>query len=126
MLGLFISTAYAQEAGAAAASGGGFGAFMPLVVVFAIFYFLIIRPQQKQQKKMRQMIADAKKGDEVITNSGLHGKIVELKDNNVVMLQVANNVVMKFERSSIQHIKGYETDDKKKQTNQLAKKNKAA
>jgi preprotein translocase subunit YajC len=126
MLDLFISTAYAQEAGAQAATGGGFGAFMPLVVVFAIFYFLLIRPQQKQQKKMRQMIADVKRGDEVITNSGLHGKIVELKDNNVVMIQVANNVVMKFERSSIQHIKGYELDDKKKQTNKISKKNKAA
>ena len=56
---------------------------------------------------IRQMIAGAKKGDEIITPSGLHGKIMEVKDD-VVMLQAANNVTLKLERSAIQKIKGYQ------------------
>ena len=106
-----ISMAYAQDAAVATKAGGlagGMEPFLMMVVVFAIFFFIVIRPQQKQQKKLKQMIADAKRGDEVITASGMHGKIAELKEDNSVMLQVANNVVIKIEKSSIQFIKGYE------------------
>lgn len=105
-----ISLAYAQDATQAVANAGPFGAasqFVPIILIVAVFYFLLIRPQQKQQKMLRQMIADAKRGDEVIMTSGIIGKITDLQDD-IVMLQVANNVIIKFQRSCIQSIKGYE------------------
>lgn len=54
---------------------------LPLVALFAIFYFLIIRPQQKQAKAHKQMIADLKKGDKIVTNGGLIVEIVKVEEN---------------------------------------------
>lgn len=103
-----INTVYAQEAAPTAKAGplGAVGQFLPIIIIFAVFYFLLIRPQQKQQKAIRKMIADAKKGDEIVTNSGLHGKIIEVKDD-FIMLQAANNVALKMDRSCILKIKNY-------------------
>jgi preprotein translocase subunit YajC len=74
--------------------------FFPLILVFVIFYFLIFRPQQRQQKARKEMLGALKRGDQVITNGGIHGKITELHDS-YAMLQVASNVVMKLDRSQI-------------------------
>lgn len=104
-----INTVYAQEAATPVAKAGMLGSvgqFLPIIIIFAVFYFLLIRPQQKQQKAIRKMIADAKKGDEIVTNSGLHGKIIEVKDD-FIMLQAANNVAFKMERNCILKIKNY-------------------
>ncbi|MCP5464527.1 MAG: preprotein translocase subunit YajC [Deltaproteobacteria bacterium] len=107
-----INVAYAQDAAAAAApANAGMHQLVMIGMIFVIFYFLLIRPQQKQQKALKKMIADAKRGDEIITTSGLHGRIVETKEE-FVMVQVANNVTLKFDRSAIQSIKGYEADAK--------------
>lgn len=57
------------------------GAFLPLIVLFAIFYFVLIRPQLKQQKAHKEMLANLKKGDKVITNGGLICEIVKVEDN---------------------------------------------
>lgn len=112
-----IRLAHAEEAAqtvatAASAIGPGTHQLIMIGLIVGVFYFLLIRPQQKQQKMLKQMIADAKRGDEVLLNGGLHGKITELKDDNTVMVQVANNVVMKFDRNSIQNIKGYGPNNK--------------
>ncbi|RDU58546.1 preprotein translocase subunit YajC [Helicobacter sp. MIT 99-5507] len=56
------------------------GAFLPLIVLFAIFYFVLIRPQLKQQKAHKEMLANLKKGDKVITNGGLICEIVKVED----------------------------------------------
>jgi preprotein translocase subunit YajC len=103
----FISTASAQTAAAPSSPAQSFYQFIPLVMVFVIFYFLLIRPQQKQQKLHKQMIDSAKKGDEVLMNSGIHGKITELNDDSV-HVQIAANTVVKFDRATIATIKGYE------------------
>ncbi len=68
-----ISSAYAQDA----AQPGGLGSFIPLIIIFAVFYFLLIRPQMKRAKEHRNLVANLGKGDEVTTNGGLLGKIVE-------------------------------------------------
>lgn len=104
-----INTAYAQ--GSAPAKGGLFGAasqFVPILLIFAVFYFLLIRPQQKQQKRLRQMIADVKRGDEVVMTGGIHGRVDEVGDT-VVQLLVANGIRIQFDRSSIAQVKGYQT-----------------
>ena len=103
----FISTVYAQDAASVppATPGGAFGMFMPLGIVFIIFYFLIFRPQQKQQKARQQMLDALKRGDEVVTNGGLYGKVTDLTDITV-MLQITNNVTVKVDRSQIGTVVG--------------------
>ena len=68
--------------------------------IFAIFYFMIIRPQQKKAKERQKLLEALKKGDKVVTGGGLHGTIVGL-DEKTCLVDVGNNVKMKFERSAI-------------------------
>ena len=93
---MFISSAYAQAQGAQPA-GGEFFQLGFLVVLFAIFYFIVIRPQRKRQKEHQQMVSALQKGDEVITSSGILGKITGL-DEHYIQLNVASGVDMKMQR----------------------------
>ena len=68
--------------------------------IFAIFYFMIIRPQQKRAKEREKLLENIQKGDKVVTNGGLHGVIAGI-DEKTVLLQVGDNVKLKFERSAI-------------------------
>jgi len=95
-MSLFIASAYAQAAGAPA-PGGEMFQIVFLVGLFALFYFIAIRPQRKRQKEHQQMVAALSKGDEVVTSSGILGKVSSLDDNYMV-LNVANNVDLKFQR----------------------------
>jgi preprotein translocase subunit YajC len=99
MTNLFISDAYAQAA-AAPAQGGIMGMFLPMLVVFAIFYFLIIRPQKKRDKDHQSFVSSLQKGDEVVTQSGLLGKITGVADK-VITLEVAQNVKIKVLRGTV-------------------------
>jgi preprotein translocase subunit YajC len=100
MMSFFISEAYAQAA--AQAPGGPFDKFMPLFMVglMVIFYFVAIRPQRKRQKEHTEMVAALGKGDEVVTTSGILGKVNKVDDDYVV-LQVADNVELKFQKVSV-------------------------
>lgn len=85
--------------------GGGLLAILPpMIMMFLIFYFILIRPQQKKHQETRKMLDDLKEGDNVITLSGIHGTIKKMKED-VVTLQVAENVRIKINRSSIGTIK---------------------
>lgn len=70
------------------------------LAIFLIFYFLIIRPQQKRAKEHQKLIESLKKGDKVITSSGIHGKVVGL-DDRTVLLEVDDGVKIKFEKAAI-------------------------
>lgn len=76
------------------------GFIIPLVLMLAVFYFLLIRPQQKRQKARNAMLNSLKKGDKVVTIGGLHGTIVELTDDTVV-LRVNDVTKMTFDRTAI-------------------------
>ena len=93
--------------GAAGGAGGGMAAFqqiIPLVFMFAIFYFLLIRPQQKKAKEHKALLDSMKKGDNVITAGGVHGKVSAV-ENDLVTLEIANNVNIKITKSYIAAIK---------------------
>ena len=75
----------------------------PLLLMFGIFYFLLIRPQQKKAKEHKTMVETLKKGDEVITNGGLLGKISEI-DENYLTCKIAENVEVKIQSHAITHI----------------------
>jgi preprotein translocase, YajC subunit len=84
-------------------SGGGpspISMLLPLVGMLAIFYFLLIRPQQKRQKEMQKMIGALKKGDRVVTASGLYGSIAGLRDD-VVVVEIADGVKVEMMRNAV-------------------------
>jgi len=101
----FEGIAYAQAAAKNAGAGEQvmFTTVIPLVFLFGIFYFLLIRPQQRQKKDREAMLAAVKKGDRVVTTSGLHGTVVGLNDNTVT-LKVADSVKLDFDRSALGRI----------------------
>ena len=92
--------AFAQT-GAAPAAGGGLAGFLPLILIFAVFYFLLIRPQQKKAKQHGAFLGNLKKGDDVVTSGGIHGRITGLTDT-VVTVEIADGVRIRVNRPSIQ------------------------
>jgi preprotein translocase subunit YajC len=96
-MSLFISDAMA--AGPQAAEQG-FGSLIPLVLIFVVFYFLLLRPQMKRAKEHKKMTESLAKGDEVVTNGGLLGRITNL-DESFITLEVADGVAVKVQRSAI-------------------------
>ncbi len=85
---MFISPAYAQSA---SAGGSLFELFFPLILVFAIIYFMILRPQQKRQKQHAQMIEALRRGDRVVTQGGIIGKVSKVLDDEIE-IEIADNV----------------------------------
>jgi len=85
-------------------SGGGGGSLISTLImfgaIFAIFYFMIIRPQQKRAKERDKLLSSVQKGDKVILSSGLYGTIAGLEEKTC-LIDVGNNVKMKFDRSAI-------------------------
>jgi preprotein translocase subunit YajC len=94
-----ISSAHAQAA-APAAAPNPLMSFLPLVILFGIFYFMLIRPQMKRAKEQRAMIAALAKGDEVLTNGGILGRIEDMAEQ-FVTLEIAPNVVVKLQKQAI-------------------------
>jgi len=82
------------------AGQGLFSTLLMFALIIGIFYFMILRPQQKRQKERQKLLDALKKGDKVITAGGMYGTIAGI-DEKTVLVQVADNVKMKFERSSI-------------------------
>jgi len=80
---------------------GELSQFLPFILMFVVVYFFMIAPQMKRQKKEKKFAEELKRGDRVITKSGMHGKVVDLndKDNSCVIETLAGKI--KFERSSI-------------------------
>lgn len=97
---MFISEAYAQAGAAAPAAGGGIASFLPLILMFVALYFLMIRPQMKRQKETKTMLEALAKGDEVVTQGGVIGKINKLGDT-FVHVEVANGVELQVQRAAI-------------------------
>jgi preprotein translocase subunit YajC len=83
--------------------GGGLLQFLPMVAIFAIFYFVMIGPERKARKKREAMLKEMKKGDKVLTTSGMFGTIWAMKDNEIT-LQLDEGVRVRFSRQAIQEV----------------------
>ncbi len=96
--------AFASFAPPGGGGGSGTGAVVTQLVffaaIFAIFYFLLIRPQQKQRRQRESLLAAVKRGDRVVTTSGMHGTVTGLGEHTVT-LRVADQVKLEFDRSAI-------------------------
>jgi preprotein translocase subunit YajC len=98
---MFISTAYAQAAGAPAGGADMFVQFAPLVLIFVVFYFLLIRPQQKKMKEHKAMLDAIRRGDKVVTGGGIVGTVVRVGNDEEVVVEIAENVRVRCMRGTI-------------------------
>ena len=83
--------------------GGGLSMIIMMVVLFGLMYFMMIRPQMKRQKEHRALIAALAKGDEVVTNGGLAGRVEEVGDT-FVTVEIAPNVKVKLQKGAVQQV----------------------
>ena len=95
---MFISHAYAADT-----PPTDLMSFLPFIIIFVLFYFMLIRPQMKQAKAHKLMIDSLKKDDEIVTNGGLLGKIVKIKDQYVT-LEITTGTQIYIQKQSIQNL----------------------
>ena len=101
---MWVTPAYAQFAG-----GGGAGdivsMLLPFILIFVIMYFLILRPQRQQMKRREEMLKAIRRGDTVVTNGGIVGKVTKVVDDTEVELQIAEGVKVRAMRSLIADVR---------------------
>ncbi len=98
---MLVTPAYAQAAGG---GGSAIASFIPLILIFAIMYFLLIRPQQKKLKEHQAMVEALRRGDQVVTQGGIIGKVTKVKDGGEVELEIANGVRVRVVKSTIAQV----------------------
>ena len=96
---MFISSAYAQTAGASDTQSTLMG-MLPLVLMFVVLYFVMIRPQMKKAKEHKAMVEALAKGDEVVVGGGLMGRITRMGDSTI-SLEIANGVEVQYQREAV-------------------------
>jgi preprotein translocase subunit YajC len=99
---MFITPAYAQGA----AGGSDFLVnLMPIVLMFVIFYFLLFRPQQQRMKLHREMLANLRRGDTVVTSGGIIGEVTKVLDDREVEVKISNEVRVRVVRGMISEVR---------------------
>ncbi len=84
-MNLFEITAYAAPAAQTQTTGSALGMFLPFIIIMAVMYFLMIRPQKKKEKLKQEMLSQLIVGDKILTIGGIHGKIVSIKGDNLII-----------------------------------------
>ncbi|CAD0185209.1 MULTISPECIES: preprotein translocase subunit YajC [Alphaproteobacteria] len=85
--------------------GGAIAQFLPLILIFAIMYFLLIRPQQKKMKEHQAMVEAVRRGDQVVTQGGLIGKVSKVKEgDNEIEVEIAEGVKVRVVKSTIAQV----------------------
>lgn len=100
---MFATPAFAQAAGGAGA-GSAFASFIPLILIFAIMYFLLIRPQQKKMKEHKAMVEALRRGDQVLTQGGIVGKVTKVQEDGLIEVEIADGVKVKVLRHTISQV----------------------
>lgn len=96
----FEKIAFAQTADKPVPQANMFDFLIPVLIIFAVFYFVVFRPQQRKMKEHKAFLDNLKPGDEVVTSSGIFGKIVNIAEN-FVLLEIAKDVRIKIEKAAI-------------------------
>ncbi len=95
-----FSTLLAQAASPAPAGPNPLASFVPIILIFVIMYFLLFRPQMRRQKEQAALVSQLKTGDRVVTASGIHGLISNVKERTVIV-KIADNVKIEMEKSAV-------------------------
>ncbi len=75
--------------------------FLPLIAIVVVFYFFMIRPQMKKAKDQKKYISELKKGDKILTIGGIYGKIVEVKDDATIVMEVEDGSKMRISKNAV-------------------------
>ncbi|MEW6749940.1 MAG: preprotein translocase subunit YajC [Candidatus Latescibacterota bacterium] len=103
-----IGTAHAMGAPPEGGGGNPVASLLPFVLMFVVLYLLILRPQMRKQKAQQRMIDELEKGDEIVTSGGIHGIILNIKDD-IVVVKIAENVKVELSRGAVSRVKNKET-----------------
>ncbi len=98
---MFVSTAFAQTAGAPAGGGDMLVQFAPLILIFIVFYFLLIRPQQKKMKDHKAMLESIRRGDRVVTGGGIIGTVTKVGPDDELQVEIAEGVKVRCVRGTV-------------------------
>ncbi len=92
--------------------GGGMGimGFLPWILIIVVFYLLLIRPQARRQKRHQEMLKAVKKGDRVVTSGGIHGLVVGVKEN-ILVVRIADKVKVELDRGSVSRVVPSEVEE---------------
>ncbi|HQS02588.1 MAG: preprotein translocase subunit YajC [Halothiobacillus sp. 24-54-40] len=96
----FISDAMAEGATTAAQQPSLIATFLPLILIFGVMYFLLIRPQVKRQKDLKKLVSSIEKGDEIITNGGLLGRVIKVTEAFLI-IEVSDSVTIVVQRNAV-------------------------
>lgn len=99
---MFI-TLLAQAASPTASPGAGIVSFLPIIFIGIVMYYVMIRPQMRKQKEQTALVSALKTGDRVVTSSGIHGLISNVKDRTVIV-KIAENVKIEMEKSAVANV----------------------
>jgi preprotein translocase subunit YajC len=103
---MFIATAFAQGLfGGAGGEGGMLVQLLPFALIFVIMYFLILRPQQKRAKQHTEMVKNVRRGDTVVTNGGLVGKVTKVIDDDQIEIEIADDVRIRQMRQMVTDVR---------------------
>ncbi|MGR3323144.1 MAG: preprotein translocase subunit YajC [Pseudooceanicola sp.] len=84
--------------------GNAIAQFVPLILIFAIMYFLLIRPQQKKMKQHQEMVNNVRRGDMVVTQGGIVGKVAKVKEDNEIEIEIAEGVKVRVVKSTLAQV----------------------
>ncbi len=101
---MFISEAFAQTAGGGGSTTNMLVQFMPIILIFVIMYFLIMRPQQQKARRHREMVANVRRGDTIVTTGGLVGKVAKV-DEGELQVELAEGVRVRVVRSMVAEVR---------------------
>jgi preprotein translocase subunit YajC len=100
---MFVTPAFAQSVGGAAPSALA-GSFVPLILMIGIMYFLLIRPQQKKMKEHKALVEGLRRGDQVVTQGGILGKVTKVQEDGLVEVEIADGVKVKVVKTTITQV----------------------
>ncbi len=107
------------------ASSSTWTSLVPMILIFGVFYFLLIRPQEKRRRMQQELVLGVKKGEEILTNSGIIGIVRKINDSdNTILVEVAKDVEITMQKNAIADITSRTKEEAKQKKIAEQKKNK--